>query len=59
MSLGLMVIVTIAISMVTHLNNVGQSLLAIFRRQNSRGFAKTAIDMVTVPRSVGLSRKTI
>ncbi|MGI4370272.1 hypothetical protein ACR2V4_27155 [Klebsiella pneumoniae] len=59
MSLGLMVIVTIAINMVTHLINVGKSLLKIIRRQNSKGFVKTAIDMDIVPRSVGLSKITI
>lgn len=53
-----MVIVTIAINTVTHLINVGQSLLTIIRRQNSKGFVKTAIDMDIVSRSVGLSKRT-
>lgn len=45
--------------MVTHLTNVGKSLIATIRRQNSKGFVKIAIDMDIVPRSVGLSKKAI
>lgn len=59
MSLSPMVIVRIAINMVTHLINVGQSLLTIIRRKNSKGFVKTAIDMDIVPRSVGIRKRTI
>ena len=54
MLLSLMVIITIAISMVTHLRNVGQSQATIFKRQSSKDFAKIATDMDTKSRHVGL-----
>lgn len=57
-SLGVMAIITIAINMVTHLTNVGQSLQATIRRQNSKDFVKTAIDMDIVLTNVGLKRET-